>query len=289
MAKRRLDFLLARAGLGTRKEVKKLIKGGQCVFYSDPEAPETLTDPATKLDLEALVAQGRDPDTLLKIGRDFLSALDLADQVYLLWNKGPDLLSDRSVRDVPSVLDLLPENLGRRSVQAAGRLDYDSEGLLLLTDDGDFLHRIIAPRYEVEKVYLVAYQGLPCGQAEVDKVKKGLRMEEHFVTLPASLVLAEDFTPELQAYQEKYASDDRAFEGPVSWAAIHLQEGKFHQVKRMFEALGRQVVRLVRVQIGPWALPLDLEENDYLYLDPDQVADFEAVDSGDLPEEPGRD
>lgn len=289
MAKRRLDFLLARAGLGTRKEVKKLIKGGQCVLYADPEAPETLLDPATKLDLEALVAQGRDPDTLLKIGRDFLSALDLADQVYLLWNKGPDLLSDRSVRDVPSVLDLLPENLGRRSVQAAGRLDYDSEGLLLLTDDGAFLHRIIAPRYEVEKVYLVAYQGLACGQAEVDKVKKGIRLEEHFVTLPAHLVLAEDFTPELQAYQERYSSDDRAFEGPASWAAIHLQEGKFHQVKRMFEALGRQVVRLIRVQIGPWALPLDLAENDYLYLDPDQVAEFEGADSGDLPEDLGRD
>ena len=142
------------------------------------------------------------------------------------------MLSATEDKRCPTVLDLLPPEYGRRGLFPAGRLDKDTTGLLLLTDDGDLAHRMLAPKSHVYKLYR-ARTALPVTQGDIEAFREGVRFGE-IQYAPARLEVEE---------------------GDPRCALVEIREGKFHQVKRMFEARGNKVVALERLRIG--SLELD--------------------------------
>lgn len=218
----RLDKLIAGAGAATRSESKKLIRAGR-----------VMVDGAVTTEPSAHCRPGADVrlDGQPVIWQEFL---------YLMMNKPAGYLSVTEDRRAPTVLDLLPPELRKRNLSPAGRLDKDSEGLLILTSDGDFCHRVISPKSGIEKEYAIEVsQPFPEGAEEL--FRRGVVLEDGEVCLPARLVCAEDRRS----------------------ARVFLSEGKYHQIKRMAIAAGTRVTRLRRLSVG--GVPLDeaLKPGDY--------------------------
>jgi 16S rRNA pseudouridine516 synthase len=141
-----------------------------------------------------------------------------------------------------TVLDLISERQ-RKGLFPVGRLDRDTEGLLLITNDGGLAHRLLSPRHHVDKVYYARLDG-PVGEAEKALFAQGLKVDETLTALPAELEILE----------------------PATEVRVTIREGKFHQVKRMFEAVGREVLYLKRLSMGPLALDESLPKGDYRRL-----------------------
>jgi 23S rRNA pseudouridine2457 synthase len=131
------------------------------------------------------------------------------------------------------------------SIYAAGRLDRDSEGLLLLTDDGSLIKRLTDPKHHLEKTYWVMVEGNPT-QDKIDQLERGIRLKD-YATLPAKARLIPD--PELPPRPKPVTPH-----GPTAWIEIKLREGKKHQIRHMTAAVGLPTLRLVRIAIGPLAL-----------------------------------
>lgn len=206
----RLDRALAAAGRGSRREVRRLILEGRVRVEGD-----VATDPGQRVDPETarLEVDGESIQT----GR-----------VVIMLNKPPGLVTAARDARHPTVFGCLPE-AWRSRVVAAGRLDKESEGLLLFTDDGALCHRLISPRHEVEKEYEVWVDGSL--EAEfVDRFQRGLRLGDGYVCKPARLEIVHPAAPGM--------------------GRVILREGKHRQVRRMFAALGREVTRLRRIRIG---------------------------------------
>lgn len=240
MAKARLDKILAASGFGTRKEVKKLIKEGLVTVDGEPAH-----DPGMHVD----------PDTqfIAVAGQD----VEYRKHLYLMMNKPPGVITATADRSHPTVNGLLDPHLARR-VFPVGRLDKDTEGLLLLTDDGKLAHAILSPRRKVEKEYIAVIDG-PIGEAEKLAFEQGLVLDDGTLTKPAKLKVLED--------------------GAHPRVAVTLIEGKYHQVKRMFATLGRRVLHLKRIRIGPLVLDEALSPGDYRPLTPDEEAALLALRS----------
>lgn len=217
MEKERLDKLLALHGFGSRKEVGAMIRAGRVGVNG-----ETVKRPESK------VAHGADRITVDGREQEFKT------HVYLMMNKPAGVLSASRDKSARTVVDLLPPRLRRRGIFPAGRLDKDTCGLLLLTDDGDFAHRMLAPKSHVTKWYEAALSS-PISEEDVLAFRSGVMLSD-FTCLPAEL---------------------SAIDGDGRLALVGLREGKFHEVKRMFAARGNLVLALKRVRIG--ALPLDPE------------------------------
>jgi 16S rRNA pseudouridine516 synthase len=212
MKKMRLDRILANSGFGSRKEVKALIKsGGAAVLGKVIKDPGFLVDPET----EKLTVNGE--------------ALEYKEFHYLMMNKPAGVISASWDRDSKTVLDLLPEQYAKMELFPAGRLDKDTEGLMLLTNDGQLAHRLLSPKKLVPKTYYAEVSGL-VGPEDISAFQHGIQLEEDFKTLPAELEI-------LQAGQQ-------------SKTLVTIYEGKYHQVKRMFEATGKRVLYLKRLSIG---------------------------------------
>ena len=173
----------------------------------------------------------------LDINRDELringKAVAMRKYLYIMLNKPSGVLSAAKDPDCPTVIDLLPPELKRRGLFPAGRLDKDTTGLLIITDDGDFAHRLISPSHHVYKTYEAVLES-PIGEEELSKIRAGITLGDGTQCLPAQaqLVGAEPVT-----------------------VRVRIREGKYHQVKRMFAAVGNSVSRLHRSAIG--ALRLD--------------------------------
>ena len=129
-----------------------------------------------------------------------------------------------------TVLDLIDERQ-RKGLFPVGRLDRDTEGLLLITNDGELAHRLLSPKKHVDKIYFARLDG-PVSEAERKLFAEGLRIDEMFTALPADLEILD----------------------PPSEVRVTIREGKFHQVKRMFETVGREVLYLKRLSMGPLLL-----------------------------------
>lgn len=210
----------------------------------------TLCDYGSRKDARALISQGRvsmggavirDPGAPAR--GDILVDTRPAPYrplVAVLMNKPAGVVC--AVRDAEkTVLDLLPTQDRRREPAPVGRLDKDTTGLLFITDDGEAAHALIAPKSHVEKCYW-ALLDAPVGEAEVRAFAQGIRLKD-FTALPALLEPLEGST-----------------------AACTVTEGKFHQVKRMFAAVGRRVLALQRRRIGDITLPEDLDEGQFRYI-----------------------
>lgn len=232
MALIRLDKLLSQSGERTRSESAKLIRSG-CVTVEG-----TLSrDPAMKVD-------GAKSEILLK-------GQPITDEPfqYILFHKPAGVLTAARDRNAQTVMDLVPEALRKRDVLPVGRLDKDTTGLLLLTNDGELAHRLLAPKRHVWKEYVATVDG-SLSQADADAFARGMTLSD-FIAKPAELLVL-DSTPE------------------QSSAVVRLAEGKFHQVKRMFAARGREVLTLHRQGFGP--LRLDVEIGAWRALTQNELA-----------------
>ena len=227
----RLDKVLAATGRWSRREVKLLVKQGQVrVNGAAASSAEEKLDPET-----AAVTVGGQTVVLQK-------------HTYIMLHKPAGVLSATEDSRQKTVLELLPPELRRRGLSPVGRLDKDTEGLLLLTDDGELAHRLLSPKYHVDKRYYAEVDGL-LGPADADAFAKGMTLDDGLVCLPAGLELC------------------------GSGACIGtLQEGKFHQVKRMLAFRGAPVRYLKRLAMGPLALDPSLETGAFRELTAAEVS-----------------
>lgn len=212
MAKQRLDKLLANQGLGSRAEVGKIIRSGAVQVEG-----ETIKSPSFACDPQK--------DGIIVAGQTFR----YQPFVYLMMNKPAGVLSASRDNRTKTVVDLVPENLYRKDLFPAGRLDKDTTGLLILTNDGQMAHKMLSPKKEIEKVYHVRVEG-EVGREQQERFSKGITLVDGTSCLPARLdVLEEGETPLLR---------------------VVIMEGKYHQIKRMLGVIGRPVLSLQRVFIG---------------------------------------
>ena len=226
----RLDKYLCDLGTAPRREVKRIIRSGRVRVDGEAvTAPETKIDPRTAavtLDGERLVWR---------------------EHHYYMMNKPAGVLTATEDRRQKTVLDLLPEELRRLGLFPVGRLDRDTRGLLLLTDDGDFAHRVISPKFAVEKLYDASVEGTP-DETDVSAFAEGLVLTDGTKCRPARLEIL---------------SPGRCL--------VAVTEGKYHQVKRMLASRGKPVTALKRLSIGALRLPEELEEGALVQLDEDDL------------------
>lgn len=206
----RLDKLLAATGRWSRREVKQLVRQGQVLVNGVPAvSAEEKYDPASA----AFTVCGQ--------------PLTLRRYTYLLLHKPAGVLTATEDRRQPTVLELLPPELRRIDLAPVGRLDKDTEGLLLLTNDGDLMNNLLHPSREVSKEYLVKVSNRVTDE-EIRRLRAGVRLDDDRMTSPADVHLVR---------YETFAS--------VLLVTIH--EGRNRQVRRMFSAIGHEVVALKRV------------------------------------------
>jgi pseudouridine synthase len=238
----RLARFLAHAGVASRRHAEELIAGGRVqVNGVVVTAQGTRIDPAN--------------DRVSIDGRVVAAA---SKHVYLLLYKPVGYVSTaRDPQGRPTVLDLLPSEVRRLRVYPVGRLDIDTSGLLLLTNDGGFALRLTHPRYAMEKHYEVLVQGYP-EEAALAALRKGVEISEDdggkHRTVPAQV-------RRLQKMVE---------EGEGSWLELRIHEGRKRQVRRMLAAVGYKVLQLRRVGVGPLKLG-DLQEGEWRYLSEEEV------------------
>lgn len=166
------------------------------------------------------------------------------EHVYFLLNKPKGYISSTKDEHYPSVCKLLHDDDYRSSMFPVGRLDVDTTGLLLLTSDGTFAHELTSPRKQKSKTYRVTLEK-PFNPATLHEFEKGIQLHD-FRTKPAILTPTEN----------------------ASIVHLTLTEGKFHQVKRMFQATNNMVVELHRISFGPYTLPEDLKPGEYIKINP---------------------
>ncbi len=211
MSRERLDKILATQNLGNRKDAGTMIRRGAVAVNGNVVKK---ADFKVDTQLDAVTVNGE--------------SLMIKEFIYLMMNKPAGVLSAARDTRAQTVVDLLQPSLKRRGLFPAGRLDKDTEGLLIITDDGVFAHRMLAPKSHVFKRY-EAVLAAPVTAGDIKKFEKGVVLND-MTCLPAELkVLTEG-------------------ENPL--VLVKIREGKFHQVKRMFLALNNEVLKLKRVQIG---------------------------------------
>ena len=213
----RLDKVIANRGVASRREVKALVRQGRVLVDGVPAAAADM-----KVDAEAAV-----------ITVDGVT-LGSERHIYLLLHKPAGVLTATEDKRQPTVLDLIPQEWRRRDLAPVGRLDKDTEGLLLLTDDGELTHRLLSPKYHVDKVYYARVEGVPDEQ-DAAAFAEGLLLGDGLQCLPARL--------------EPLGSGE---------CLVTLREGKFHQVKRMLASRGKPVQYLKRLSMGPLRLEPEL-------------------------------
>jgi len=233
--KQRLDKALGDAGVETRSRLKQLIKAGRVQVDGVP-----VRDPAMKVCPEC--AQIRVDGQPVALGA-FL---------YLMLNKPAGVLSATEDSRQQTVLDLLPEPMRHRGLFPVGRLDKDTVGLLILTNDGPLGHVLTAPRRHRDKVYLARVDGT-LEESDRAAFAGGITLRDGLVTAPAELEILE---PNL--------------------ARVTLREGKYHQVKRMLAALGKPVLHLERVEMAGLKLDPQLPRGSWRILKEDEICLLKA-------------
>ncbi len=180
-------------------------------------------------------------DLQLDINKDELKiggkVIIMRKYLYIMLHKPQGVLSAAKDPDCPTVIDLLPPELSRRGLFPAGRLDKDTTGLLIITDDGDFAHRMISPSHHVYKTYYATLES-DISESALEKIREGITLGDGTQCLPARVQIEDEDSHVVR---------------------VQIREGKYHQVKRMFAAVGNAVVALHRSSIG--ALTLDRELN----------------------------
>lgn len=230
--KMRLDRLLANMGVGTRREVKQLVKEG-CVFV----AGKLVSDPG--LIVEASATE------IIVAGKE----IPYRKHVYLMLNKPSGVISATDDARDRTVADLVAADYGFYHSFPVGRLDKDTEGLLLLTNDGILAHNLTSPKKHVPKTYYVEVTG-HLTPDDAAAVQRGLDLGD-FISMPGRLEILRS--------------------GEQSAAHITIYEGKFHQIKRMMAVLGKEVTYLKRLTMGALNMDPQLKPGEYRELNEDEL------------------
>src|ERR671932_1158049 len=213
----RLQKLIAAAGLASRRHAEELIAAGEVTVNG-----EVMREPGTKADPAR--------DHIKVRGRLINPLLEKQEKTYVLLNKPRGYLSALSDPEGrPLVSELVPQSLGR--LHPVGRLDFNTEGLLILTNDGELTNYVTSARNHVEKVYEVKVKGVPPEQ-QVERLRRGVRLEDGVRTAPAQI---------------RKAGETKT----NAWFEVVLREGRNQQIRRMFDLIGHSVIKLRRVRIGP--------------------------------------
>ncbi|MDQ0351304.1 16S rRNA pseudouridine516 synthase [Alkalibacillus filiformis] len=225
----RLDKLLANEDFGSRKDVKKLIKKGSVQIDG-----EVIKDVSHHVDptQSEVVVNGH--------------VIDYREFVYIMLNKPKGVISATEDSRHKCVTDLLDPFYDKFNLFPVGRLDKDTVGLLLLTNDGELAHHLTSPRKKVDKIYEATINGIVT-EEDVQAFKEGVTLDDGYFTKPAQLEVSE-------------TTDEH------SWVIVKISEGKFHQIKRMFQARGHEVRFLKRRQMGSLSLDEQLPLGEYREL-----------------------
>jgi 16S rRNA pseudouridine516 synthase len=229
----RLDKVLSNFGYGTRKEIRDLIKNG--IVSVDGV---TAKDSGMHIDPEKSV---------VKIGNE---TLNYREYIYVMMNKPQGVVSATWDRSLKTVIDILPDEFKCFDLFPVGRLDIDTEGLLILTNDGQLAHELLSPKKHVSKLYYALVNGAVT-EEDIESFKQGVILEDGYKTLPGSLNILRS--------------------GNRSEIELEIYEGKFHQVKRMFEAVGKRVEFLKRMRMGDLVLDEGLEVGECRELNEEEV------------------
>lgn len=226
----RLDKFISDCGAASRREIKQMIKAGRVTLNG-----KTAAAPETKLDPESAVVAI--DGTALKYEKNH----------YFMLNKPAGVLSATDDGKQKTVIDLFSPEHKRLGLFPVGRLDKDTTGLLLITDDGDFAHKVISPRSEIEKLYR-AETTAPVDADDIAAFARGVTLADGTKCLPAGLELCSDGS-----------------------CLVTVMEGKYHQVKRMLASRGKPVTALKRIRIGALELDESLKPGEYRPLTADEL------------------
>lgn len=217
--KQRLDKVLSNFGFGSRTEIKSAVKKGLVKVEGKTVSDSGIhVDPGT----EEIEMNG--------------IRLNYRKYIYLMMNKPQGVISATTDTRQRTVFDIMPEKYKCFELFPAGRLDIDTEGLVLMTNDGQLAHEILSPKKHVKKQYYAHIAGF-VDESDIEAFKNGVILEDGYKTLPAQLEIIRS--------------------GEISEIKLSIIEGKFHQVKRMFEAINKKVIYLKRLSMGM----LKLDEN----------------------------
>lgn len=235
----RIDKLLANMGKGTRSEMRDALKYGQVkvngvVIRTGKEKVDA--------DLDVVTYKGE--------------VVEYKKHVYLMMNKPQGVISATEDNFHKTVIDLIEEDYKHYELFPVGRLDIDTEGLLIITNDGELTHNLLAPKKHVPKTYFAKVAG-KVGQRDIDAFAKGIVLDDGYACQPAELVIGDKI------------------EG-LTEVTLTIHEGKFHQVKRMFEAAGSKVVYLKRVSMNQLILDERIELGQYRELTEDEFQQLTA-------------
>lgn len=260
----RLDKMLGNLGYGTRSAVKILIRQGAVTVNGIQVKDHGLQINPNK---DVVILDGE--------------TIQYRDTVYILLHKPAGVVSATEDHRDRTVIDLIDPDLTVLSPFPVGRLDKDTEGLLLITNDGKLSHELLSPRKHVPKTYRALVAG-DVGAEDGEAFTKGVELDDGYVTMPAQLRVLARSNPNVNgaiiANEDKhikemtdaiqYAPDleDSETSSVLSWIELTIHEGKFHQVKRMFEAVGKKVLYLRRISMGPLQLDETLAPGEWREL-----------------------
>lgn len=249
----RIDKFLADSGVGSRADVKNIIKKGRVLVDGT-----VVKDPGLKVSKEQeIVFDGK--------------RLSYEKYHYYMLNKPQGVVSATDDNTARTVIDILSdENV--KSLFPVGRLDKDTEGLLLITDDGELSHNLLSPRKHVEKTYFVV------SDAELSKdhialIEEGIDIGDDKLCKPAKIELADENEGQVKGILNRISSNDLMtdIKGEMFFYYLRITEGRFHQVKRMFKACDANVIFLKRLSMGPLALDETLMPGEYRKLTQSEI------------------
>lgn len=233
MSLQRLDKVIASQGKYSRNDVRRLVRSGSVTVNG-----KAVSDSGVKVDPGC--------DVITVCGENF----GYSEYVYIMLNKPEGVVSASRSPGEKTVVDLVPDELKRQGLFPAGRLDKDTTGFVLITDDGAFAHDILSPKKHIEKTYIAVLDRL-IGDAELEKFRTGVTLADGYECLPAQI------TP---------LTDDGLT------VEIKLREGKYHQIKRMAAACGSHVNKLRRISMGSLELDSSLAEGECRLISADELA-----------------
>lgn len=230
----RLDKVLSNLGYGSRKEIKAIVKQGIVKIDGN-----IIKDSAIQIDPEKVNIEINGEEVFYR------------KYIYLMMNKPQGVISATFDNYDTTVVDLIEPKYAVFDPFPVGRLDKDTVGLLLLTNDGELNHRLISPKWHVDKVYYAEIDS-PVDVRDIEIFKQGVVLDDGYKCMPAHLNILE--------------SNESG-----SKIELTIQEGKFHQVKRMFNSVGKTVTFLKRIKFGPLDLDEELEEGETRELSKEEI------------------
>ncbi len=229
----RLDKIFASQGTLSRRDVKEIVKKGRISVNGVVTKKSDI-----KIDI--------DNDTVTLDGE----TLSLKEHIYIMLNKPQGIVSASESDTDETVVDLVPDELYRKGLFPAGRLDKDTTGFVLITDDGDFAHKILSPKNHIFKTYLATLEH-SLSESDIQMLEKGITLADGTTLKEAKVKVIED--------------------GEHPLVQIMICEGKYHQVKRMFAAAGNKVVALHRSKMGNLELDKDLKPGECREITPEEL------------------